>query len=106
MAFTRSQLCVGIVLYLCAATAWAQHKLDDARRVQLKSAVSKFMAQSGVPAISVGVVEGGEEIWAEGFGMADLENFVPATPQTLYRLASISKSLTATGAMQLGERQT
>jgi CubicO group peptidase (beta-lactamase class C family) len=36
--------------------------------------------------------------------MADLENFVPATPQTLFRLASISKSLTATGAMQLWER--
>ena len=36
--------------------------------------------------------------------MADLENFVLATPQTLYRLASISKSLTATTAMQLWER--
>jgi serine beta-lactamase-like protein LACTB len=103
MAFTRSQLWIAIVLNLCAATAGAQRKLDDARRVQLESAVSKFMAQSSVPAISVAVVEGGEEVWAEGFGMADLENFVPATPQTLYRLASISKSLTATGAMQLWE---
>src|SRR5580693_5379742 len=36
--------------------------------------------------------------------MADLENFVPATPPTLYRLASISKSLTATIAMRLWER--
>lgn len=40
----------------------------------------------------------------KGFGMADLGNFVPATPQTLYRLASTSKSLTPTTAMQLWER--
>lgn len=36
--------------------------------------------------------------------MADLENNVPATSETLYRLASISKPLTATAAMQLWER--
>jgi CubicO group peptidase (beta-lactamase class C family) len=36
--------------------------------------------------------------------MADLENDVPATSKTLYRLASVSKALTATAAMQLWER--
>ena len=33
--------------------------------------------------------------------MADLENSVPATPQTLYRLASVSKPITAVAALQL-----
>lgn len=50
------------------------------------------------------VVENGEYEWSAGFGMADLENFVPATSRTLYRLASISKSITATAAMQLWQR--
>lgn len=36
--------------------------------------------------------------------MADLENSVPATPQTLYRIGSISKPITATAAMALWER--
>ena len=36
--------------------------------------------------------------------MADLENFVPATSSTLFRLASISKTITATAIMQLSER--
>jgi CubicO group peptidase (beta-lactamase class C family) len=36
--------------------------------------------------------------------MADLENSVPVTPQTLFRLASISKPITATAAMQLWEQ--
>jgi serine beta-lactamase-like protein LACTB, mitochondrial len=105
LALIRPQLGVVVILSLCVTSVFAQqHKLHDARRSQLESAVAKFMAESSVPGISVAVVEDGEYVWSEGFGMADLENFVPATPQTLYRLASISKSLTATGAMQLWER--
>jgi CubicO group peptidase (beta-lactamase class C family) len=52
----------------------------------------------------VAIVENGEYEWGTGFGFADLENNVPASEHTLFRLASISKSLTATGAMQLWER--
>lgn len=79
-------------------------KLDPQKRIQIESTVARFMASGKIPGISVAVVEGGEYVWSEGFGMDDLENFVPATPQTLYRLASISKSLTATAALQLWER--
>jgi CubicO group peptidase (beta-lactamase class C family) len=50
------------------------------------------------------VVENGQYEWGTGFGLADLENNVPASEHTLFRLASISKSLTATAAMQLWER--
>jgi CubicO group peptidase (beta-lactamase class C family) len=98
------QLRIGIIVCFCVATFAQEHKLDDARRAQLESTVAKFMTESSAPGISVALVEDGEYVWSEGFGMADLENFVPATPHTLYRLASISKSLTATGAMQLWER--
>jgi CubicO group peptidase (beta-lactamase class C family) len=80
-----------------------QKKLDEQRRIQMESSVAGFMASGSVPGVSVAMVEG-EHVWSEGFGMADLENFVPATPPTLYRLASISKSLTVTTAMQLWER--
>jgi CubicO group peptidase (beta-lactamase class C family) len=81
-----------------------QHKLDDRKRTQLETAVARFMEAGGVPGVSAAVVQNGEYVWSEGFGMADVENTVPATPQTLYRLASISKSLTATAAMELWER--
>ena len=43
-------------------------------------------------------------VWAQGFGKADLENPAPATPETLFRLASVSKPLTATAILQLVER--
>ena len=79
-------------------------KISAEQRAQFEDAVSKFMAGSHAPGISVAVVEKGELVWSEGFGLADLENSVPATSRTLYRLGSVSKTITATAAMQLWER--
>jgi len=62
------------------------------------------MAANSVPGVSVAVVQDGELVWSAGFGMADLENFVPATSFTLFRLGSISKPITATAILQLAER--
>ncbi len=99
-------VCMVLLLVLgCTQSSTAQEpKLPDAVRHQLEAAVAKFMATNHVPGISVAVVEHAQLAWSAGFGMADLENSVPASAQTLYRLASISKSLTATGTMQLVER--
>src|SRR5882724_5149681 len=79
-------------------------KLSSERHAQIESAIAKFMSANSVPGVSAAVVENGDYVWAQGFGMADLEAFVPATSHTLYRLASVSKPLTATAAMQLWER--
>lgn len=61
------------------------------------------MAQTGAPGVSVAIVKDGEFVWATGYGIADLENNVPATAETMYRLASVSKAVSATGAMWLVE---
>ena len=37
-------------------------------------------------------------VWSEGFGYSDIENDVPCKPSSVMRVASISKSLTATAA--------
>jgi serine beta-lactamase-like protein LACTB, mitochondrial len=71
------------------------------KRTQLQAAVSRFMAANSIPGVSVAVVENGAVAWSAGFGTADLENSVPATSHTLYRLGSISKSITATAALLL-----
>jgi CubicO group peptidase (beta-lactamase class C family) len=62
------------------------------------------MEASKAPGISAAVVQNGQFVWSEGFGMADLESAVLATSQTLYRIGSISKPITATAAMPLWER--
>ena len=58
-------------------------------------------AYSGLPAASVGVVHDQELVWAAGFGEADPARHEPATPETLYRIASITKLFTATALLQL-----
>jgi serine beta-lactamase-like protein LACTB, mitochondrial len=94
------------ILSLWAATpvvAAQESKLSSEKHAQIESAISKFMSAHSVPGLSAAIVENGELEWSQGYGMADLENFVPATASTLYRLASVSKPITAIAAMQLWE---
>jgi len=94
-----------LTVVLTGVVAFAQDaKLLPATRKEIETEVAKFMAKNNVPGISVAVVKDGEYVWAAGFGMADLENSVPATSQTLYRLASLSKPITAVAAMQLWQQ--
>jgi CubicO group peptidase (beta-lactamase class C family) len=106
--FSRRQRdCFALILVflLRASCSYAQPaQLSPQKRTQIEAAVSRFMASSHVPGLSVAVVENGEYEWASGFGLADAEDNSPASEHTLFRLASISKSLTATAAMQLWER--
>ena len=62
--------------------------------------VAERMAFDRVPGMSVGLYKDGG-LWAKGFGYADLENRVPATPASSYRLASITKTITAVAVLQL-----
>ena len=98
-------LIAGIALCAAPASFAQDHRVSPEKRAGIEAAVSQFMASTHVPGVSVAVVEDGEYQWGSGFGFADLENNVPASEHTLYRLGSISKSLTATGAMQLWERE-
>ncbi|HMN31270.1 MAG TPA: serine hydrolase domain-containing protein, partial [Caldilineaceae bacterium] len=59
------------------------------------------MAYREQPGLSIGVVYDQELVWAKGFGYANLERHEPATPQTLYRIASITKLFTSTAILQL-----
>jgi len=94
-----------VIVVTAASVVSAQDaKLSSEKHAQIEGAIAKFMSANSVPGVSVAVVENGEYEWSQGYGMADLENFVPATSRTLYRLASVSKPLTATATMQLWER--
>ena len=102
--FHRLLAILSLVVTLSCSAVAQESKLAPAKRSQIEAAVAKFMSSTHAPGISVAVVERGEYEWAWGFGFADLENSVPASEHTLFRLASISKSLTAVAAMQLVER--
>jgi D-alanyl-D-alanine carboxypeptidase len=57
-----------------------------------------------VAAYSVAIVKDGNLALARGYGWADLENDVPASAETVYRLGSITKQFTALAIMQLVEQ--
>jgi len=52
----------------------------------------------------VSVIAGDELVWAKGFGYADIENGVQASPETVYGCASVSKTVVAFGFLHLMER--
>lgn len=59
------------------------------------------MAYNRQPGLSIGVIYDQELIWARGFGCANVEKNIAATPRTLYRIASVTKLFTATALLQL-----
>jgi serine beta-lactamase-like protein LACTB len=104
-AAVRPHIChLAVLLFLAVATPAQQPDLSAQKRALISQAVSDFQAATNVPGLSIAVVLDGQPAWSVGFGMADLENSVPATPATLFRLASVSKPLTATAILQLWER--
>ncbi len=88
-----------IALVLCAASATAQ---DLATRAQ--AVIEKIVADEGLPGLTAGIAKDGEIVWLGASGFMDVENKVAAVPDMVHRIASISKAMTATAAMQLVEQ--
>ena len=57
-----------------------------------------------IPGLSAVILEDGATLWTQGFGYADVERRVPATPDTLYHIASLTKTFTAILVLQLVEQ--
>ncbi len=56
-----------------------------------------------LPGMAVAVLRNGEIAWAEGFGTMDVRTGQPVTKETLFHVASVSKTITAVAVMQLAE---
>jgi CubicO group peptidase (beta-lactamase class C family) len=65
------------------------------------SAFEQVRENAGLASLTVAVVAGQDLLWSQGFGCADLTAQTPATPTTVYGIASMTKMFTATMLMQL-----
>ena len=65
--------------------------------------VAAFVKEHRLPGASAGVVVGDELVWSGGHGYADLATKRPNDATTLFRIASITKTFTATAVLQLRE---
>jgi serine beta-lactamase-like protein LACTB, mitochondrial len=71
---------------------------------KIEAAISAHASRLSIPGISVAIVADNQLRWQGSYGTADRENFVPAKTLTVYRIASVTKALTAVAAMQLAEK--
>ena len=83
---------------IALAAALLQSKADGIGKL-----VQSFIAKNRIPGLAIAVVVDGEVQWSREYGLADVENQVPVKPSTMFRSASIGKTMTATAAMQLAE---
>src|SRR6266480_6362522 len=93
------------ILILLVASVHAQQTqgLPADKLEKIEKAITAQMSRLGIPGLSVAVVVDRKLRWSNGYGLADVENFVPSKAMTAYRLGSISKPITAAAVMQLAE---
>lgn len=111
VAATRamSKLSVAIVLSICvfsdvATRAAAQD--DDAKVALFERYAESLRRSTHVPGVSGIIVHDGRTVWLKGLGFQDVESRVAATPDTLYDIASLTKTFTSTLLLQCVERGT
>lgn len=71
---------------------------------QARQAARAGLIEQNLPGLSVAVGIGGDIVWAEGFGWADLEKKTPVTPDTRFRTGEVSKALTSAAVGLLLEK--
>jgi CubicO group peptidase (beta-lactamase class C family) len=92
----RSQTLSGEKLYASSR--------DEQRIVRFEKQAEELRTLLKIPGMSAVIIKDQKVLWAKGFGFADLENRITATPDTLFHLASVTKTFAATLIMQLVEQ--
>ncbi len=96
-----------VTVLLLSCTGYADYGtclFDSSTDVQhVNATIRQFMDKYDVPGLSIALGRGGELLLAQGYGFADREGQVPVTPSHRFRIASVSKPITAIAVMKLME---
>lgn len=71
------------------------HVLDEARIKKLEAFIEEGRQSAKIPGLAVAIVQGGKVVLEKGFGVKELGKKDPVTPNTRFRIASITKPLTS-----------
>ena len=93
---------LALVLFVFILTACTSTNANRVRNFEREA--DEIRNTLHIPGMSAAIVENQKVLWTRGFGYADLENKVPATPDTLYSIASVTKTFGSTLLMQLVEK--
>lgn len=92
-----------LIIALHVAAPLPAQRAGDTPRDTVDRFVVAEMARQQVPGLALAVVRAGTPIKVEGYGLADLEHNIPVTPQTVFKIGSVSKQFLATGIMLLAQ---
>jgi len=77
---------------------------DESDRQFIDNTIQQFMQKYHIPGLSIAIAKQEDIIFAKGYGFADIENKVPVNITHQFRIASVSKPITAVAIMQLREQ--
>lgn len=77
---------------------------DEERLTQFERSLDLLRQQYKIPGLSAAVVHNRQLVWAQGFGFQDIAGGVPATPDTPYRIASLTKTFASMLLMRCVEQ--
>jgi serine beta-lactamase-like protein LACTB, mitochondrial len=95
---------VALVSAICAAVAMGDPPQEPAiptGGATGRQIVHELMQRAGIPGMQAAVAVAGRLIWSEAFGTADLEQRVPVSTATRFRIGSVSKAVTAAALARL-----
>lgn len=86
-----------------------RERLPERGKIALRAApvdmmMRNFMRDHGVPGAALAIVKDGKLVYARGFGWADAAKQVPVVPEARFRIASLSKPITAVVVLKLIEQ--
>jgi CubicO group peptidase (beta-lactamase class C family) len=102
-----------VLLGLGAARAWAKKPdgdrlpitgVADARLSSFDDLMTSFVKERMVPGAALAVTRRGKLVYSRGFGCADVETKEAVAPAALFRIASVSKPITAATVLRLVEK--
>jgi len=98
---------VSLLTFCLALGAIASYEkaVDYSTTIEQTTAfIERRMREDQVTGVSIALVDGQKTVWSQGFGFANKEKDIQASPETIYEIGSISKTITATAIMQLQEQ--
>jgi CubicO group peptidase (beta-lactamase class C family) len=99
-----SRLTPVFALLLMPTMAFAQSPRDKQFAADVDAFVARVMALDPTPGLAIAVVKGDQVVLTKGYGWADVERQVPATENTAFYIASMTKAFTALDVALLAQQ--
>ena len=99
----RNKIFAALIVLFGATSLHTQSAIPTGLKTSIDQAVTDLLAKTQAPSASIAVVEGGNLVYANAYGIAHAEPERMATPDMRYSIGSISKQFTAAAILLLAE---